>query len=59
MVGTTRKWKNTFGKDKNTIKKSKKHSMEDKLVVNMHGVKVKEVVIGGKVNGQSGGPPTI
>lgn len=33
--------------------------MEYKLVVNMHGVKMKIVVIRGKADGLAEGPPTI
>ncbi|CAI8588552.1 unnamed protein product [Vicia faba] len=33
--------------------------MEDKLVINMHCVKIKGVVLGGKADGPTGGPPTM
>lgn len=33
--------------------------MEDKLVINIHGIKMEGVVLWGKANGQAGGPPTV
>lgn len=33
--------------------------MEDKPVINMNGVKMKGAVLGGKVDGPSGGPTTL
>lgn len=55
----TRQGPNTSGKEKKTTKKSNKLSMKDKLVVNMHGVKMKRVVLAGKVVGPARGPPNI
>lgn len=55
----TRQGANTSGKEKETTKKASKLSIKDKLVVNMHGVKMKRVVLVGKVDGPVGGPPTI
>ncbi|XP_050918675.1 uncharacterized protein LOC127136121 [Lathyrus oleraceus] len=48
MVGTCQ-GTNTSGKDKKNVKKVKKSSNEDKVVVNMHGVKMKGVMIGGMI----------
>lgn len=45
---------NTSSKNKKTVKKAKKPSMENKLVVHMHGVKLK-----GSSEGSSSQPRTI
>lgn len=56
MVGT-RQGTNTSCKVKKSVKKFKKLSKEDKHVTNMHGMKMNDVLIGGKTDGQAGGPP--
>lgn len=51
--------KNTSTNDKKSTEKVKKPSMEEKLMINLHGVKMKGVVLGGKACCPFGGPLTI
>lgn len=46
---------NTDGKENNNVKKIKKLSKDVKVVINVHGVKMKVFVIGGMVDGQAKG----
>lgn len=58
MVGT-KQGTNTSVKDNMEIKKAKKPSIGDKLIINMNGINMKGVVIRRKVDGLIGGFPTI
>lgn len=58
MVGN-RQRTNTFGKEKNTVKKLKKISKGHDVVTNAHRVRMKGVVIIEKDDGLAGGSSSL